>query len=92
MIVPEERMHRAVEALRGFGARRVLLFGSFLNAPDKANDVDLAVEGIPLNRLLEANVAAYEILKVPLDLVSREENPEFFDIVATRGKILFEKG
>ena len=91
MIVPEERMLRAVNALKEFGARRVLLFGSYLDAPERANDVDLAVEGIPLNRLLDADVAVCEILEVPMDLISREENPEFFDIVARRGKVLFEK-
>jgi predicted nucleotidyltransferase len=92
MILPDERMHRAVDALRRLGARRVLLFGSFLHDPDKARDIDLAVEGIPLNRILDADVMIQEILEVPADLVSREENPSFFDIVARRGKVLFENG
>jgi predicted nucleotidyltransferase len=92
MIVPEERMQRAVEALRDFGARRVLLFGSFLADPENARDVDLAVEGIPLNRILAADVMLQEILEVPADLVSREENSEFFDFVASYGRILYEKG
>jgi predicted nucleotidyltransferase len=91
MIVPDERMHRAVEALREFGARRVLLFGSFLNDPENARDIDLAVEGIPLEQILEADVMIQEILQVPADLVSREENPSFFDIVARRGKVLYQE-
>ena len=92
MIVPEERMRRAVETLRRLGARRVLLFGSFLDSPDNAHDIDLAVDGIPLNRLLDADVAVQDILEVPADLVSREENPALFEIVARRGKVLFETG
>ena len=91
MNIPEERMRRAVETLRRLGARRVLLFGSFLDSPGNAHDIDLAVDGIPLNRLLDADVAVQDILEVPADLVSREENPALFEIVATRGKVLFEK-
>jgi predicted nucleotidyltransferase len=91
MIVAESRMRRAVDALRSLGAKRVLLFGSFLRDPDKARDIDLAVEGIPLEQILEADVMIQEILEVPADLVSREENPSFFDIVARRGKVLYEK-
>lgn len=91
MIVPEERMQRAVNALKELGAHRILLFGSFLRDPDNARDVDLAVEGIPLERILEADVMIQEILEVPADLVSREENPSFFNIVARRGKVIYEK-
>ena len=89
MIVPEARIKRAVDALKELGARRVLLFGSFLRDPEKARDIDLAVEGIPLNRILEADVLLQETLGVPADLVSREENPSLFDIVARRGKVLY---
>jgi predicted nucleotidyltransferase len=91
MIVPDERMRRAVEALKEFGARRVLLFGSFLTDPENANDVDLAVEGIPLNRIIDASVALHDILEVQADLVSREENPKFFDFVARYGRFLYEE-
>ena len=92
MVIPQERLRRAVEALAEFGARRVLLFGSFLETPEEARDIDLAVDGIPLNRLLAADVAIHEILQVPMDLVSREENPRFFEIVERRGKVIFEQG
>lgn len=91
MIVPHERMTRAVDALQRMGARRVLLFGSAVESPDSARDVDLAVEGIPLNRLLDAEVAVQEILGEPTDMVSREENPDLFEIVARRGKVLLKE-
>jgi len=85
-------MNRAISALRRKGARRVLLFGSFADDPERARDVDLAVEGIPLTALVEAEVAVADILNVPTDMVSREENPEFFRIVAKRGKTLYQEG
>ena len=90
MVIAEDRLQQVVDALRSMGARRVLLFGSCLDAPDHARDIDLAVEGIPLDRLLDADVAVHDILDVPTDLVSREENPAFYEIVEKRGKVLFQ--
>jgi hypothetical protein len=54
--------------------------------------VDLAVEGIPLDRLLDADVEVHEALRAPTDLVSREENPTLYDIVIRYGKVLYEQG
>ena len=74
--------------LRALGAKRVVLFGSCATDPNTAADVDLAVEGIPLNRLLDADVQVHETLHAPTDLVSREENPTLYDIVVRYGKVL----
>ena len=92
MSAPVERLAAVVEVLRRFGARRVLLFGSAAENPDQARDVDLAVEGIPLRSLIAADLAAFRILNYPLDLVSREENPAFFDVIQRRSKVLYEQG
>ena len=69
-----------------------MLFGSAASKPELARDVDVAVEGIPLSRLLEADVRVHDILKVPTDLVSREESPTFFDLVSRSAKVLYEQG
>ena len=92
MAAPLEKLPAVVEVLRQFGARRVLLFGSAADNPERAQDVDLAVEGIPLRSLLAADLAAFRILGYPMDLVSREENPAFFEVIRARGKVLYEQG
>ncbi len=88
----EEQLEAAVGVLRRMGARKILLFGSILESPETARDIDLAVEGIPLHRLLDADVAVHELLQTPTDLVSREENPEFFDLIVDYGKVLYAEG
>jgi hypothetical protein len=60
------------------------------DSPDTARDVDIAVEGIPLGRILEADVVVHDLLGVPTDLISREENPAFFDVVRDYGRVLFQ--
>lgn len=84
------RLNDAVEALRALGARRVLLFGSYARTPQSARDVDLAVEGIPVSKLWRADGAVDDALGVPFDLVSREANPEFFELIGKHAKVLYE--
>jgi predicted nucleotidyltransferase len=90
MQITNENMQAVVDVLRSMGARTVVLFGSMVDTPETARDVDLAVEGIPLSRILEADVAVHDLLGVPTDLVSHEESPAFFDVVKDYGRILFQ--
>lgn len=92
MILTEATLSEAVQALVRMGAKRVVLFGSCATDPNTAVDVDLAVEGIPLDRLLDADVKVHEMLRAPTDLVSREENPTLYDVVVRYGKVLYEQG
>ena len=91
MNVSEEQLQSSVAVLRSMGAKKVLLFGSFADSPSTALDIDLAVEGIPLNRLLDADVAVHDILQVPTDLASKEENPEFFEIIQGFSRTLYDE-
>ncbi|MCY3020250.1 MAG: nucleotidyltransferase domain-containing protein [Planctomycetota bacterium] len=92
MRAPIEKLPAVVEVLRRFGARRIFLFGSAAGDPEHAQDVDLAVEGIPLRSLLAADAAAFRILDYPMDLVSKEDDPAFYEMIRLRGKVLYEQG
>ncbi len=89
MSVDLEKIPQAVQALVSMGASRVILFGSAAENPDSANDIDIAVEGIPLNRVLDADVKIGDILGQSYDLVSREENPRFFEVISRYGRLLY---
>lgn len=89
MAVNLESLPQAVGALVRMGAQRVFLFGSATTDPQRAGDVDLAVEGIPPERILDAEVALMDILRQPFDLVSRELNPRFFSVVERYGRALY---
>ena len=91
MKVADDQLRAAVRTLGGYGAQRVLLFGSYLHAPEGARDIDLAVQGIPLSRLLDADLALYKTFRTSFDLVSREEDPAFFDLIRTEARVLYEE-
>lgn len=88
MSVDLSRLPIAVDILVRMGARRVILFGSAAETPDRARDIDLAVEGIPPERLLDADVALMDILRQPFDLVSLESDLELGGIISAYGKVL----
>jgi predicted nucleotidyltransferase len=92
MKVSDDKLQAAVRVLRAMGARRVLLFGSAVETPETAHDIDLAVEGIPVRNILEADVAVCEVFEGPTDLVTREENPGFFELIERRCRVLYEQG
>jgi len=91
MKLPDERLAQVIRTLRDFGARRILLFGSYAHAPETARDIDLAVEGIPFQRLGAADIAVYRLLRMPFDLISRDEDPEFFDIATHDAVTIYEQ-
>ncbi len=78
MTVSTEQLEKVVAALRALGARRILLFGSYAHDPEHARDIDLAVEGIPLNTIWRADGEVESVIDMPVDIVFKEEMPAFF--------------
>lgn len=89
MSAPIERLPQVIDVLKKMGAHTILLFGSAVDRPQEARDIDLAVAGIPLSKILDADVAVHDILQYPTDLVSQEENPAFFNLIKSYGKPLY---
>lgn len=46
--------------------------------------------GAPALQIFDADAAICEILETQADLISREENPAFYDIVKDYGKTIYE--
>jgi len=86
--------HAAARVLRDeFGATRVWLFGS-LTRPwfHEASDVDLAVEGVALDRIGAAWDRATEVIGSSVDLVAIEEADESLRArILDSGELLLER-
>ncbi|HOC70686.1 MAG TPA: nucleotidyltransferase domain-containing protein [Candidatus Hydrogenedentes bacterium] len=91
MAVSSEQLEKIVATLRAFGARRIVLFGSYAQDPSRARDIDLAVEGIPLRRLWRADGEVASEIDMPVDLVFKEETPEFYALVSRDARVLYEQ-
>jgi len=64
----EQEIREAVEILRNYGAKKVVLFGSAARSQEP-QDLDLACEGLPPERFFEALGKLLSTLSVPVDLV-----------------------
>jgi len=84
----EDLLLKAVVVARRFGARRLLLFGSALENPTAARDLDLACEGVPGWKLFELSSALEETLEVPLDLVPLDPPAPFTRLIEQRARVL----
>ena len=67
---------------------QVILFGSALEAPAQAKDLDLACDGVPGWKLYELGARLEEELQVPLDIVPLSPPTRFTRLIETRGKVL----
>ena len=64
-------LRKAVEIARGYGATKLILFGSYLENPETARDLDLAVDGVQGWKLYELAARIERALHVPLPTADR---------------------
>jgi predicted nucleotidyltransferase len=74
-----------VETARKYGARKVFLFGSSAAAHTEAQDIDLAVQGIPPSRFFRFYGELIYSLSKPVDLVDLDCDSPFTQMVSEVG-------
>jgi len=86
--VDATKIDRIIELAKFYGATRLILFGSALETPQAARDIDLACDGVPGWKLYELAAKIEEELNVPLDIVPLTPSTRFTQNIEKRGKIL----
>jgi predicted nucleotidyltransferase len=84
----ETLLMRAVVVARRFGATRLLLFGSAVDSPATARDLDLACAGVPGWKFFELSSELEDTLGVPLDLVPLDPPTPFTKHIEQRARVL----
>ncbi|MEA2710723.1 MAG: uncharacterized protein QOF78_3324 [Phycisphaerales bacterium] len=92
MAVTRTDLENSVRLLRQLGAQRIVLFGSAVDAPDTARDIDLACEGLPPDRFFYAAGRLLETLGKPVDLVDLSDDNRLTRFIRSRGRVLYEAG
>jgi uncharacterized protein len=88
MAIREEQIERAVSLAKSFGATRLILFGSALESPSEARDLDLACDGVPGWKLFELSAQLEEDLQARVDLIPLRPKTRFTRLVERRGRVL----
>ena len=89
MPVTQAHIDKAIELAQRYGATRLVLFGSALEAPEEARDLDLACD-IPGLDLLAFAGRLEEALQIPVDVIPLTPRTPFVEAIERRGKVLYE--
>jgi len=87
MKINRNQMNRIIE-LKDYGAKRLILFGSYLTNPDEAQDLDLACDGINGWKIYEFGGRLENELRIPIDVVPLSPKSRFTRLIEQRGKVL----
>ena len=88
MITNKTLIERVVDFAKTYGATRLILFGSALDKPEEARDIDLACDGIAGWKLYEMAARLEDELGISLDVVPLRPPTHFTKLIEARGKIL----
>ncbi len=75
---------------RQFGATKLILFGSAIDSPSSARDIDFACQGVEGWDLFRLAAQLEELLGKRVDLVPIRANDRFSNYVAHRGRVIYE--
>lgn len=85
MTMNDEQLEIVKKMVVMYGATRLILFGSMLDNPAEARDIDLACDGVSGWKLFELAARLEEELHAPLDLVSLTPESRFTRLIEERG-------
>ncbi|MBI4687435.1 MAG: DNA polymerase III subunit beta [Nitrospirae bacterium] len=88
MKVDQSLIDKIVILAKSYGATRLILFGSAVETPLEARDIDLACDGIPGWKLYELAARLENELGASLDIVSLTPPSRFTEYIVTKGKAL----
>jgi len=88
MAIREEQIRRAVSLAQSFGATRLILFGSAVESPLEARDLDLACDGVAGWKLFELGARLEDELHTRVDLIPLRPPTPFTRLVERRGRVL----
>lgn len=92
MGIQPAHIERAIAIARAYGATRLILFGSALEAPEQARDLDLACDGVRGWKLYELGARLEEELRMPVDLVPLSPPTPLTRRIEQKGRVLYEAG
>ena len=83
-------IQKVISMANAYGATRLILFGSALETPAQARDLDLACDGVPGWKLYELAARLEEELGTLVDLVPLTPTTRFTHRIETLGRVLYE--
>lgn len=71
-----------------YGSTRLILFGSIVDSPSEARDVDITCEGIPGWKLYEFAAKFEDEFRIPCNVIPLSPSNRFTQYVERKGRII----
>lgn len=88
MAFTQLQIEKITTLARGYGATRLILFGSAKDNPETARDVDLACDGVSGWKFYEMAARLEDEIHVPLDLIPLSPPSRFTRLIERKGRPL----
>lgn len=89
MPVTEVHLQKTIKLAKQYGAGKLVLFGSALDSPDTARDLDLACD-IPGLKIFAFTGRLEDELELPVDVVPLTPENAFTHSVLQYGRVIYE--
>ena len=90
MAVTQAQIDEAVSLAKEYGATRVVLFGSAVDHPEEARDLDIAVDGIEGWGIYGYGDKLERRIRIPVDVVPLTPVTKLVRRILARGMILHQ--
>jgi predicted nucleotidyltransferase len=88
MAFDPSKIDKIVQLARTYGATRLILFGSAMDARQTARDIDIACDGVPGWKLFELAAKIEDELDILLDIIPLTPATRFTRNIEKRGRVL----
>ena len=90
MGIDRSQIERCIILAKEFGTKKLILFGSALEDPENAKDLDLACEGLSGWKIFELGAKVEEELHIPVDIFPLSPITRFTKYIEKKGEIIYE--
>jgi predicted nucleotidyltransferase len=88
----DNNLKKAIKIVKKFGGKKIILFGSYLENKKKAQDIDLALQGIKPGYFFIVFGNLLKELKKNVDVINLDDiDSYFYQKIVEKGQILYEK-
>ena len=88
MAFDPSKIDKIVQLAKTYGATRLILFGSAIDTPQTARDIDIACDGVSGWKLFELAAKIEDELDIPLDIIPLTPATRFTHNIEKRGRVL----
>lgn len=90
MAITQEHINSAIQLAKEYGATRLLLFGSALDDPDNANDLDLGVDGLFGLKFFQYGGILETLIDKQVDIVDLSLDNVFINHIKQIGRYIYD--